>query len=55
MYSASMDTTITTMGHFLLAMMKHPEVLQKAQAEIDSVTGGERLPAFEDRPNLPYG
>lgn len=25
-----------------------------AQSEIDSVVGNERLPTFEDRPNLPY-
>ncbi|KAG6895872.1 hypothetical protein C0992_011872, partial [Termitomyces sp. T32_za158] len=54
MYSASMDTTITTISHFLLAMMGHPEVLAKAQKEIDSVVGSQRLPDFTDRPNLPY-
>ncbi|GJE98219.1 cytochrome P450 [Phanerochaete sordida] len=54
MYSASMDTTITTVQLFMLAMVLHPEVLKKAQAELDAVVGSQRLPTFEDRPNLPY-
>lgn len=35
-------------------MVQHPEVFAKCQQEIDSVVGLARLPAFEDRPNLPY-
>ena len=38
----------------MLAMITHPEVFKKAQKEIDAVVGSERLPTFEDRPNLPY-
>ncbi|KIJ40114.1 hypothetical protein M422DRAFT_32381 [Sphaerobolus stellatus SS14] len=54
MYSASADNTITTISHFLLAMMKHPEFLRRAQEEIDTVVGTDRLPTFNDRPALPY-
>ncbi|PFH51601.1 hypothetical protein AMATHDRAFT_142046 [Amanita thiersii Skay4041] len=54
MYSASADTTITAVSHFLLAMMAYPEALARAQDEIDAVVGSERLPAFEDRPSLPF-
>ena len=54
MYSASMDTTITVVQLFLLAMILHPEVLHKAQAELDKVVGGARLPRVEDRAALPY-
>ncbi|EAU86925.2 cytochrome P450 [Coprinopsis cinerea okayama7 len=54
MYAASIDTTITSVAHFLLAMMKHPEVLKKAQHEIDTVVGQDRLPTFSDRKSLPY-
>ncbi|KAJ7035208.1 cytochrome P450 [Mycena alexandri] len=54
MYSASMDTTITVFCHFLLAMVLHPEVLIKAQKEIDSVVGTDRLPTFSDRASLPF-
>ena len=39
---------------FMLAMVLHPEALKKAQAELDAVVGAQRLPTFEDRPNLPY-
>ncbi|KAJ7080613.1 cytochrome P450 [Mycena belliarum] len=54
MFSASMDTTITLFCQFLLAMVLHPEVLAKAQKEIDSVIGPERLPKLSDRASLPY-
>ncbi|CAK5274366.1 unnamed protein product [Mycena citricolor] len=54
MYAASMDTTITTFCHFLLAMMLHPEVLARAQEEIDRVVGSDRLPTFSDRDSLPF-
>ena len=35
-------------------MAMYPEVLRKAQAEIDTVVGVNRLPDFNDRPHLPY-
>lgn len=35
-------------------MTLFPEVLQKAQDEVDRVVGRDRLPEFSDRDNLPY-
>ena len=35
-------------------MMHHPEVVRKAQSEIDQVIPQGQLPALEDRPNLKY-
>ncbi|KAJ8086181.1 hypothetical protein PM082_005004 [Marasmius tenuissimus] len=35
-------------------MTLHPEVLKKAQTEIDTVIGNDRLPGIEDRGQLPY-
>lgn len=35
-------------------MTLFPEVQKRAQAEIHSVVGSDRLPSFADRPNLPY-
>ena len=35
-------------------MVLHPDVYQRARAEIDRVVGSERLPDFEDREHLPY-
>ena len=54
MYSASIDTTITVVQHFILAMLRHPHVLAAAQDEMDRVVGSGRLPSFEDRQRLPY-
>ena len=38
----------------MLAMLQHPDVQERAQAEINAVVGTDRLPNFDDRPNLPY-
>jgi hypothetical protein len=46
--------TVSSIYSFFLAMTLHPEVMKKAQAEIDAVVGSDRLPGFEDRENLPY-
>ncbi|KAF7327105.1 Cytochrome P450 [Mycena kentingensis (nom. inval.)] len=53
-FPAGAHTTNATTGIFFLAMMHHPEVMRTAQREIDRVIGNERLPDFEDRPELPY-
>lgn len=39
---------------FFLMMVLHPDVQHRAQAEIDSCVGPDRLPTFDDRPHLPY-
>jgi cytochrome P450 len=39
---------------FIVAALSHPEVQKKAQEEVDAVTMRERLPTFEDRPQLPF-
>lgn len=39
---------------FFLAMTLYPSVLSRAQEEIDSVVGEDRLPSFADRADLPY-
>ncbi len=45
--------TVTILSHLILAMIKHPNVLKRAQQEIYKVVGS-RLPTFEDRPRLSY-
>ena len=45
---------MTALGTFVLAMLLHPEVQRKAHEELDSVVGSDRLPEYEDEPNLPY-
>jgi hypothetical protein len=46
--------TVSIIQTFFLAMSLHPEILAKAQEELDTVVGRKRLPTLEDRPNLPY-
>ncbi|KAJ6570526.1 cytochrome P450, partial [Mycena vulgaris] len=53
-YAAGSDTTFTTLHLFLLSMVLHPECMKKAQEEIDSIVGLNRLPEYNDRPYLPY-
>ncbi|KAK7421223.1 hypothetical protein QQX98_002353 [Neonectria punicea] len=54
LYGAGADTTVSTITSFVLAMLLFPEVQLVAQKEIDNIVGGDRLPGFEDRAELPY-
>lgn len=42
------------MSVFLLAMLVHPEVMHRAQVELDQVVGANRLPSLSDQICLPY-
>ncbi|ESK95318.1 cytochrome p450 [Moniliophthora roreri MCA 2997] len=53
-YLAGSDTTVSLILSFILAMVLHPEIQARAQAEIDAVVGSTRLPDFDDREKLPY-
>ncbi|KAH9478084.1 Cytochrome P450 monooxygenase 208 [Psilocybe cubensis] len=53
-YAAASDTTQSATGTFIYLMVCNPDIQRKAQAEIDSVLGGKRLPTYEDRPCMPY-
>ena len=46
--------TGAAIASFLLFMVHNPNVVKRAQSEIDEVIGSERLPTYEDRPKLPY-
>ncbi|KAI0792987.1 cytochrome P450 [Irpex lacteus] len=54
MVSAGAETTSTTMVNFVLAMLNYPDVMRKAQSELDAVIGRDRVPTLEDADNLPY-
>ncbi|KAH9986735.1 cytochrome P450 [Russula compacta] len=54
MYAAGADTTVSAMISLAAAMLLYPDIQKKAQDELDSVTGRERLPTFDDRPRLPF-
>lgn len=38
----------------IVAMFHYPEVMKKAQNEIDQVVGSWRMPDFPDMESLPY-
>ncbi|KAH8114914.1 cytochrome P450 [Phellopilus nigrolimitatus] len=53
-YNAGSDTTKSSLTAFFMLMTLHPKVAQRAQEEIDTIIGMERLPTLDDRSNLPY-
>nr|AEB40221.1 cytochrome P450 monooxygenase [Antrodia cinnamomea] len=53
-YAGNADTTSSTILSFFLAATVFPEILKKAQEEIDRVVGSERLPTPDDKDSLPY-
>ncbi|KXN84611.1 O-methylsterigmatocystin oxidoreductase [Leucoagaricus sp. SymC.cos] len=53
-FGAGVDTGIAAALIFFLAMALYPDAQQTAQAELDAIVGRNRLPDFDDQPNLPY-
>lgn len=53
-YFGGSDTTVASTSSFFLAMTLYPDVVKKAQAELDAVVGPHRLPTFADWEKLPY-
>jgi cytochrome P450 len=51
---AALETTTGVLEFFTVASVLHPESVGKAQEELDSVVGPNRLPSFDDISNLPY-
>ena len=45
---------MNTLRTWLLALLLYPEVMKRARDEIDGVVGCDRLPTYEDEPDLPY-
>ncbi|TFK33689.1 cytochrome P450 [Crucibulum laeve] len=52
-YVAAADTTASSVGSFILAMVCFPDIKVKAQKELDHVLNG-RLPEHNDMQSLPY-
>ncbi|KAI0029080.1 cytochrome P450 [Vararia minispora EC-137] len=50
----AIDTTVSSLMAIILCMILNPHVQVKAREELDRVIGRERIPVFDDRPNLPY-
>jgi cytochrome P450 len=53
-YAAGADTTTSALETFFYAMAISGDVQRKAQQEIDTVVGRDRLPNYDDWPYLPY-
>ena len=49
-----MSQSTSAMETFILRMAMDPAIQKRAQAEIDTVTKGIRLPEIEDKVQLPY-
>ena len=55
LFGAGGEPTSVTLKWAIRYLAKSPEIMSKAQEEIDSVLGGADRPVeFADRPNLPY-
>jgi cytochrome P450 len=52
--NAGTDTTAASLQCFFKAICVDDRFARIAQAELDSVVGRDRLPGWEDQPNLPY-
>jgi cytochrome P450 len=46
--------TTSAIQAVIMAFALHPEVVRRAQEEIDAVVGRDRLPEHSDRASLPY-
>ncbi|TFK20110.1 cytochrome P450 98A3 [Coprinopsis marcescibilis] len=53
-YIAGSDTSLSGVYGMILALGMHPEVLRKAQKELDSVVGPDRLPVPDDFEHCHY-
>ncbi|PWY84475.1 cytochrome protein [Aspergillus sclerotioniger CBS 115572] len=54
LYVAGIYTTNMVLETFIETCTEHGEAVQKAQDELDSVIGTQRLPSFGDMDRLPY-
>ena len=54
LYEAGSDTTAITLDDFIAASLLHPKAVRKAQEELDTVVGPDRLPNIDDLAKLPY-
>ena len=48
------ETTSALLNNIMVGILSNPEVLQKAQEELDLVVGPNRTPTWDDEENLPY-
>ncbi|CAH1780868.1 unnamed protein product, partial [Owenia fusiformis] len=51
---AGFTTTKGTISGLFLLLMKHPDIQDKLQEEVDKVVGKDRNPSVDDKENMPY-
>ena len=54
MYGAGSDTTADMISTAIMTFTKYPDLVSRAQAELDNVVGRDRLPDFADESDLVY-
>ncbi|KAF4616642.1 hypothetical protein D9613_008328 [Agrocybe pediades] len=54
MYTSGGDTTTSAMASCILGLLERPDILRKAQKQLDDVLKPGHLPDFEDEPSLSY-
>jgi len=54
LYLGGADTMLSILVTFVFAMLIHPDVQKRAQAEIDQLLGPDKRPTLDDRPSLPF-
>ncbi|KAK9521232.1 hypothetical protein VZT92_021055 [Zoarces viviparus] len=54
LYLAGTETTSSTLRFALNVLVKHPEIQENMQQEIDTVIGRQRCPYMEDKKSLPF-
>eukprot|EP01018_Ginkgo_biloba_P031776 Gb_10323 [translate_table: standard] len=54
LFAAGTDTSAITTEWALSELLRNPQIMRKAQQELDSVVGKERIVEESDIPNLPY-
>ncbi|XP_048836465.1 cytochrome P450 2C19-like [Brienomyrus brachyistius] len=54
LFLAGTETTSTTLRYALMLLIKHPDIQERVQIEIDTVIGRDRCPMMEDRKSLPF-
>ncbi|MEE6491130.1 hypothetical protein FKM82_016106 [Ascaphus truei] len=54
LFGAGTETVSTTLRYGLMILLKHPDVEEHVQKEIDQAIGRNRAPCVEDRSRMPY-
>lgn len=54
MFTAGTDTSASTVDWAIAELIRHPDMMIKAQEELDSVVGRDRLVNESDISQLPY-